>query len=54
MLAAWLAGNFEEALKSFDPDLIWDNRNRPEGWISHGTEEMQTREAALEAAGVRE
>jgi ketosteroid isomerase-like protein len=41
MLSAWAAGNFEEALTYFNPDVVWDNRTLPEGWITHGTNEMQ-------------
>jgi ketosteroid isomerase-like protein len=41
MLTAWVSGDFEEALTYFDPDIVWDNRVAPEGWMTHGTDEMQ-------------
>lgn len=41
MLAAWSAGRFDEALSLFDPDLVWEQTVQPEGWVTHGTEEMQ-------------
>jgi ketosteroid isomerase-like protein len=41
MLAAWSAGRAEEALTYFDPDVVWDQQITPEGWITHGMDEMQ-------------
>jgi uncharacterized protein len=41
MLSAWVAGQFDEALTYFDPDLVWEQEVMPEGWVTHGTEEMQ-------------
>ena len=41
MLAAWTAGRFDEALDYFDPELVWEQTVQPEGWVTHGTDEMQ-------------
>jgi ketosteroid isomerase-like protein len=41
MLAAWETGRFDEALTYFDPDIVWEQQVMPEGWVTHGTDEMQ-------------
>jgi ketosteroid isomerase-like protein len=41
MLAAWSEGRFDEALEYFDPELVWEQTVQPEGWVTHGTDEMQ-------------
>jgi ketosteroid isomerase-like protein len=41
MLAAWSAGRFDEARTYFDPDIVWEQQVVPEGWITHGIEEME-------------
>ena len=41
MLGAWTAGRFDEALGCFDPHIVWDDRIRPDGIVTYGTDEMQ-------------
>jgi ketosteroid isomerase-like protein len=40
MLEAWGAGDAEESLSHYDPEVVWDNRIRPEATITHGIDEM--------------
>ena len=41
MLDAWSAGRFDEALSYYDPEVVWEQQVVPEGWVTHGTYEMQ-------------
>jgi ketosteroid isomerase-like protein len=40
MLEAWAAGDAEESLSHYDPNVVWDNRIRPDALVAHGIEEM--------------
>jgi ketosteroid isomerase-like protein len=40
MLEAWAAGDAEESLSHYDPNVVWDNRVRPDALVTHGIDEM--------------